>query len=223
MLIAIDGTAASGKGTLARLLSLRLDLVHIDSGKIYRLVGLRAAGKGLSEQDGEQLASIALAIHFDELEEPELSGRLAGNMASKYAKNPTLRNAVKVILRHYATKHRNVVIDGRDIGTEVFPLADVKIFVNADPKVRAERRVRELAASGVTASSNEILAEIIERDEHDRTRTAAPLKAAADAVLLDTTNLDVEEAVAAASAIIERRTNKDGPIDRDTRERAGFP
>jgi cytidylate kinase len=216
MLIAIDGTAASGKGTLARLLSARLGLGHIDSGKIYRLVGLRAAEQALSPEEGEKLAAIALEICPDQLDRRDLSGQQAGAMASRYAKNAMLRHAITTMLRSCASKSSNMVVDGRDIGTEVFPMADVKIFVDADPRVRAERRVRELTASGIAASLKEILAELVERDAQDRGRAASPLRVAPDAIVLDTTNLDAEGAVAAALAIVERKMRKNDPRDHES-------
>ena len=204
MIIAIDGPAASGKGTLAKRLAAHFGLRHLDTGLLYRAVAktLNDAGRYLEDRDSAVAAAKGLdPARFDE---KTLKGHAIGEAASIVSAIPEVRSALVALQRDFAQTPPGAVLDGRDIGTVICPSADVKIFVTAAPEERARRRAAELRQAGEPADEAAILADILRRDERDRARAVAPLKPAADAVVLDTTTLDVEAAVAAALAIIER-------------------
>ena len=203
MIIAIDGPAASGKGTLGKRLAEHFRLRHLDTGLIYRAVAkaLLDAGRPLDDKDHAVAAAGALdPVQFDE---KVLKGHAIGEAASIVSAIPEVRAALLKFQRDFAAAPPGAVLDGRDIGTVVCPQADVKIFVVAAPEERARRRALELKTSGQPADEAAILADILRRDERDRTRAVAPLKPAPDARELDTTHLDVDAAVNAAIAIIE--------------------
>ncbi|MGD8325428.1 MAG: (d)CMP kinase [Sphingomonadales bacterium] len=203
--IAIDGPAASGKGTLARNLSSHLGLRHLDSGSLYRAVALSLLNSRISLDD--ESAAVKAAEHLDEalLGTPELRLEHVGRAASQVAKYPGVRKALLDFQRRFAKTPPGAVIDGRDIGTIVCPDADVKIFLTASPKVRAERRALELEGRGESVDRAKLIAEIKERDRQDEEREVAPLKPAQDAVLLDASNLDIEAALAAALKIVNSK------------------
>jgi cytidylate kinase len=203
MIIAIDGPAASGKGTLAKRLAAHFGLRHLDTGLLYRAVAkaLNDAGRYLEDRESAVAAARALdPTHFDER---TLKGHAIGEAASIVSTIPEVRSALVAFQRDFAAAPPGAVLDGRDIGTVICPLADVKIFVIAAPEERARRRAAELKAAGEPADEAAILADILRRDERDRSRAVAPLKPAADATILDTSKLDIEGAVAAAIRIIE--------------------
>jgi len=204
MIIAVDGPAASGKGTLALRLARHYGLSHLDTGLIYRAVALRVLKAG--ERPGDEAAAVKAArnLDLDGLDSEELRSSAAGEAASIVAAMPAVRRAVLRLQREFAKRDGGAVLDGRDIGTVVCPDADIKLFVTASPEERARRRHEELRASGGDVSYDEVLAEINARDERDRARAVAPLKPAGDAHLLDTSDLDIEAAFRAAVAIIER-------------------
>jgi cytidylate kinase len=203
MIIAIDGPAASGKGTLGRRLARHYGFRHLDTGLIYRAVAKMLLDRDFELTDEAQAVAAAMAL------DPEIFGDLAlksqriGDAASVVSAIPRVREVLVSFQRQFAGALPGAVLDGRDIGTVICPNADVKIFVVADPQVRAHRRMLEARARGEAADEASILADIIKRDERDRNRAAAPLKAAADAHVLDNSNLDVEGSVAAAIAIVE--------------------
>jgi len=203
MIIAIDGPAASGKGTLARRLAAHFGLRHLDTGLIYRAVArsLLDAGRPLDDRS----AAIAAARTLDpaRFDEKSLKGRGMGEAASIVSAIPEVREALLAFQREFAARPPGAVLDGRDIGTVICPAADVKIFVVAAPEERARRRAAEMRSAGQPADEAAILADILRRDERDRSRAIAPLRPAADAVELDTSRLDVEAAVAAAIRIVE--------------------
>lgn len=208
MIIAIDGPAASGKGTLARALAARLNFAHLDSGALYRAVALALIQGG--GQAADEAAAVAAARNLDLslLRDPRLRDEATGQAASTVARYPGVRAALLDVQRGFAATPPDgkggAVIDGRDIGTIVCPNAAVKIFLSAAPAVRAARRARELADRGIKVDQRAVLAEITARDAQDRSRAVAPLRAAADAVLLDTSDLDIEAALAAALAIVDK-------------------
>jgi cytidylate kinase len=204
MIIAIDGPAAAGKGTIAERLADHYRLPYLDTGLLYRLVGKVAAERGIDLADGASIGAIAAGIDTTHLADPTLRGHGAGELASRVAVHPEVRAALLQFQRDFAVRPGGAVLDGRDIGTAVVPLADVKIYVTASAEVRARRRTRELAAKGRTIGYETILAEIHERDARDTGRSAAPLAVAADAHLLDTTDMDIETAFRAAVDIVER-------------------
>src|SRR5438045_4047682 len=203
MIIAIDGPAASGKGTLGKRLGAHYGLRHLDTGLLYRAVAqaMRTAGHRLD--DPIRAAAAAHALDPAAFDETALKSHEAGEAASVVSAIPEVRAALLALQRSFAATPPGAVLDGRDIGTVICPDADVKIFVIAAPEERARRRAAELKASGQSADEAAILADIERRDERDRTRTIAPLKPAADAEVLDTSALDIEKAVAHAIRIVE--------------------
>jgi CMP/dCMP kinase len=197
--IAIDGPSASGKGTLARRLAVHFGLPHLDTGLLYRAVGW------LAEQSGRPPAEIAAALQASDLANPELRTDRAGQAASKVAAIPEVRTNLLSFQKKFAYQASGAVLDGRDIGTVICPDAAIKLFVTASPQARAERRYRELRESGADTIKPRVLAEMAERDRRDSERAAAPLKAAPDAYLLDTSDMDADAAFAAALAFITRK------------------
>jgi cytidylate kinase len=204
VIIAIDGPAAAGKGTLAARLAAHFGLPYLDTGLLYRAVGKRVADAGLDPDDAIGAVRMAAALDPAELADPALRGHGAGEVASRIAVHPEVRRALLAFQRDFARRPGGAVLDGRDIGTAIVPGADVKIYVTASPEVRARRRTDELAKKGRQVEFGRILAEIRERDARDSGRAVAPLRQAADAALLDTTDKDIDTAFRAAVDIIER-------------------
>jgi cytidylate kinase len=199
--VAIDGPAASGKGTLARRLAAVLGLPHLDTGLLYRAVGRRVLDAGADPGDAVAATAAAEALEPADLQRHDLRGPAADAASSQVASVPAVRAALLAFQRRFAAE--GAVLDGRDIGTVVLPQAQVKLFVTARPDVRADRRHRELLArGGVVPDLAVIRAEMAARDEADSTRAAAPLRPAEDAVVLDTSRLTADEALARAEAII---------------------
>jgi cytidylate kinase len=203
MIIAIDGPAASGKGTLARHLARHFGLRHLDTGLLYRAVARALLDAGASLHDEPAATAAARAIDVARLDEKALKARGMSEPASLVSVMPGVRLALVELQRTFAATPPGAVLDGRDIGTVICPQAEVKIFVDAAPEVRARRRAVELAAKGEQVEEAAILADILRRDERDKSRAAAPLKPADDAHLLDTTHLDIDAAVRAAIDIVE--------------------
>ncbi|KQB13230.1 (d)CMP kinase [Rhodobacter capsulatus] len=191
--VAIDGPAAAGKGTISRAVAERFGFAHLDTGALYRAVGVKGgdpvlAARGLTPED---------------LARPDLRTLEAGQAASKVAVIPEVRQALLDFQRDFARRAGGAVLDGRDIGTVICPAAEVKLFVTASPEVRAHRRWLEVGGDAA-----QVLAEVKERDARDMTRADAPLRPAADAVVIDTSSLGIEEAVAAACAVVSERLCK---------------
>ena len=205
MVIAIDGPAASGKGTLARRLAVHLGRPHLDTGLLYRAVARAMLDQGWSLKDEGRAARIAAELDMAVMDARSLRGRQMGEAASIVSAFGPVRAALLEYQRRFAAQPGGAVLDGRDIGTVVCPEAEVKLYVTASPEERARRRHRELAAAGEESSYDAVLADIRRRDLRDETRSAAPLKRADDAVLLDTTMLDAEAAFAEALAIVKAR------------------
>jgi CMP/dCMP kinase len=203
MIIAIDGPAASGKGTIARRIADVYGLHHLDTGLIYRAVAKAVLDAGRPPDDTACAIAAAVALDPNAFDEKSLKAQAITEAASVVAAIPEVRQALMTYQRQFATKPPGAVLDGRDIGTVIAPGADVKLFVVATPEVRAARRVLELKARGERADEQEVLADLLRRDERDSRRTAAPLKAAPDAHLLDTTHLSIDAAFRAAVDIIE--------------------
>ncbi|MFI4985842.1 MAG: (d)CMP kinase [Alphaproteobacteria bacterium] len=203
MIIAVDGPAASGKGTLARRLAQHFDLAHLDTGLLYRAVGLAVLRAGADPADPAAAEAAAqafdlVALDLAALDEAVLRGDEVGNAASTVAAIPGVRAALWALQRGFAHAppggKRGAVLDGRDIGTVICPDAGVKLFVTASLEVRAERRHKELLARGLDSIYARVLADLRARDARDAARSAAPLKPAADAIVLDTSTLDADEA-----------------------------
>ena len=203
MIIAIDGPAAAGKGTIALKLAKHYGLNHLDTGLLYRAIGRLMTEQGLDVDNATEAGAVARKLKAKDLNHPDLRGREAGELASRVAVHPEVRAALVDFQRNFARTPPGAVLDGRDIGTAICPEADIKIFVTASPEVRARRRTDELNAKGRDVPYERILAEILERDERDSHRSAAPLRQADDAVRLDTTALDAEAAFAAAIEIVD--------------------
>lgn len=203
MIIAIDGPAASGKGTLARRIARHYGFTHLDTGLLYRAVAARVLWDGGDPNDRRAALQAARRIDPALLDDPGLRSDEVGKAASIVAAMPDVRAALLDYQRSVAATPPGAVLDGRDIGTVVCPGADVKFYVTADISVRAERRYLELAAKGEAADSSEVLEDLKVRDARDSGRADAPLSLAEDAHLLDTTNLDIEAAFTAAVAIID--------------------
>ena len=207
--IAVDGPAAAGKGTLARRLAAHLGLPYLDTGLLYRAVGRRVLDRGADPRDAAIAAAEAKALSAADTLRPDLRGAAADMAASAVAAIPAVRAALLDFQRRFGAEH-GAVLDGRDIGTVVFPDAAFKLFVTAAPEERARRRHAELSARGVTADPLQVLAEIRARDAQDAGRAVAPAVPAADAVLLDTTSLDADAVFAAALAVLRQRPCRPG-------------
>lgn len=207
LVIAVDGPAASGKGTVARALAVHFDLPHLDTGTLYRGVALHLLRWG-----GDPESEFAALRACDEigglLDDPELRGEAVGGIASRISAYPGVRSALLQRQRDFAEQPGGAVLDGRDIGTVIAPDATAKLFVTASPEVRAGRRCQELQARGLPVHLADVLIDIRARDERDSHRSAAPLAMAADAMLLDTTALDREGAIAEAIRLVEDRIGR---------------
>lgn len=205
MIIAIDGPAASGKGTLGKRLAAHYGLHHLDTGLLYRAVAKAVIDGGHALDDVPHATEAARHLDPKRLDETVLKSHALGAAASAVSAIPQVREALIALQRDFAAAPPGAVLDGRDIGTVICPNADVKLFVIAAPEVRARRRAAEMRATGANVNDRAVLADIQRRDERDSRRAVAPLIAAADAIELDTTELDIEDAVRAAIAIVERK------------------
>jgi cytidylate kinase len=203
MIVAIDGPAASGKGTLGKRIAAHYSLIHLDTGKLYRAVARDTLAAGASPADERAALAAAEALDLGTLSDPLLMDGRLGEAASIVASHPAVRQALLAYQRAFAHRKPGAVLDGRDIGTVICPEADVKLFVTATPEERARRRYLELREADNSLSEAEVLADIRRRDERDKNRAAAPLRQAEDAYLLDTTNLDIDAAFKAAIALID--------------------
>jgi cytidylate kinase len=192
--VAIDGPAAAGKGTISRAVAARFGFAHLDTGALYRAVGVKAGGEG-----GDPVAA-ARGLTPADLTREDLRTLAAGQAASKVAVIPEVRQALLEFQREFARRDGGAVLDGRDIGTVICPEAEVKLFVTASAEVRAHRRWLEVGGDAAA-----VLAEVVARDARDMNRAEAPLKPAADAVVIDTSTMSIEAAVAAACDEITKR------------------
>ena len=202
MIIAVDGPTASGKGTIAKALAAHFGLPHLDTGLVYRAVGWQCLRNG-GDPDNESDALAACTFPDELLAYPELRSEVAGGLASRVSVHPGVRAALYERQSAFAMQPGGAVLDGRDIGTVIAPEAEVKLFVVASVPMRAERRHREMLETGRATALAAIEAELAARDRRDASRAAAPLRQAADAILLDTTALGRDAAIAAAIAAVE--------------------
>jgi cytidylate kinase len=212
--IALDGPAAAGKGTLAKRLAAHFNLAYLDTGSLYRAVGLSVLRQGKDPTDPVAATEAAKRLPADLLQDPDLRSAAAGDASSKVAAIPGVRAALFDWQRRFAADPQPAgdgslrsgsVLDGRDIGTVICPDAEVKIFVTASPEARANRRLKELQARGEKAIYARVLEDIVARDARDTARADAPMKAAEDAVHLDTSDLDIDQVFAKAKAIVDER------------------
>ena len=210
MIIAVDGPAASGKGTLAKRLAAHFGLNHLDTGLLYRAVARALIDQSLPLSDEVAAARMAQSLNFAALDEAKLRGREAGEAASVISVYPDVRQALLEGQRRFAAKLPGAVLDGRDIGTVICPNASAKLFVTASPEVRARRRWLELSKTDPGLSYESVLDDIRRRDERDSNRSAAPLKKAEDARLLDTTEMDIDTAFREALGLIEAELSRKG-------------
>jgi cytidylate kinase len=202
-IIAVDGPAASGKGTVASRLAKLYDYPMLDTGLLYRAVGARLLDAGGDLDDAVAAETSARGLDLAELEKAEVRTRQAGEAASRVAVHPGVRAALFALQRDFAGREPGSVIDGRDIGTVIAPEAPAKLFITATPEVRADRRWKQLVGQGEAVTFEEILADIRRRDERDSGRASAPLTQAPDAILLDTSEMTIPQAFDAARRIVE--------------------
>lgn len=210
MIIALDGPAASGKGTIARRLAAHFRLPHLDTGLLYRAVGAKALAEHVNFEDAAALERLAGALDPAALDPESLKAGAVGEAASRVAALPGVRAKLLTLQQDFAHQPGGAVLDGRDIGTVIAPQAEVKIFVTATPEARAARRHAELVGRGEAVTFEQVLADIAKRDERDSGRASAPLLRAEDAEILDNTHLGVEESWQAALAIVARRQGLGG-------------
>ena len=201
--VAVDGPAASGKGTIAARLGQAFGLPVLDTGLLYRAVGAIVTHRGGDLDDEAAAAAAAGDLDLASLDDAELRTRAMGEAASRVAVHPPVRRVLRTFQRTFAAREPGAVLDGRDIGTVIYPAAQAKIYVTASPEARAERRWRQLSAQGEDTVHADILADIIRRDARDEERETSPMRPASDAVLLDTTDLDIDGAFEAARRIVE--------------------
>jgi cytidylate kinase len=208
MIIAIDGPAASGKGTIARRLAAHYGLPHLDTGLLYRATARSLMERGERLENVDAAISAARGLALTDFDETQLRGAEMGEAASIMGAMPQVRAVLLDLQRQFAARQEGAILDGRDIGSIICPNADVKIFVTAQSETRAQRRALELKSRGEKVDFAAVLADIQKRDERDSSRSSAPLIMASDAIRLDTTGLDVEKSVSAAIAIVENKTLK---------------
>ena len=200
--VAIDGPAAAGKGTISRAVAQQFEFAHLDTGLLYRAVGVQAMEDGHGVLDPDWAAELARRLRPEHLDRDDLRTALAGRVASKVAANPEVRAALLDFQKKFARRQGGAVLDGRDIGTVICPGAEAKLYITASDEVRAKRRHSELRDS---LSYTQVLADLRARDARDAGRDAAPMVAAPDALLLDTSDLSIDAAVAQATAYIRER------------------
>ena len=198
LIIAIDGTAASGKGTISKKIAQNYSVPHLDTGLLYRLVGYKVL-------QGVDPVSAASQLHADELNVLDLKTLRVSNAASEVAKNPSVRAHLLAFQRDFASKPGGAVLDGRDIGTVICPNADIKFFITASPDIRAHRRYKELLGLGHSISFEKVLREIQERDERDSNRKQSPMVPAVDAIKIDTSDMTINEVYESVSKIIDSK------------------
>jgi len=210
--IAVDGPAASGKGTVASRLAALYGYQMLDTGLLYRAVGVRLLKASGDLDDAVAAEAAAKGLDLSELESAEVRTRAAGEAASRVAVHPGVRAALFDLQRQFTTREPGAVIDGRDIGTVIAPEAPAKLYVTATPEIRAERRWKQLSGQGETVAYADVLADIRRRDARDGARESAPMTQAPDAVLLDTSEMTIEQAFDAARRIVETARARSGDL-----------
>jgi len=211
MIIAVDGPSASGKGSVSRRLATHFGLLYLDTGVLYRAVAREMLDRGLPLEDEAMASQVARNLNVERIDQERLRERHMGDAASRVAASPAVRTALLEVQRAFARRPVGAVLDGRDIGTVVCPDADVKLFITASPEARARRRYVELRARGENVDERQVYHDILERDRRDQGRSTAPLCKAEDAHLLDTTNLDIDQAFNAALGLIDTAYHRQQP------------
>ena len=207
MIIAVDGPTASGKGTIAKALAVHFGLPHLDTGLLYRAVGRQVSRRG-GNPDSPEDALAATDFPDELLDDPELRNEVTGSLASRVSIHPQVRKALFERQRAFALQEGGAVLDGRDIGTVIAPDAEVKLYVTASVEVRAQRRCAEMQQAGRDVALDDMIADLAARDERDTRRADAPLMVAPDALLIDTTSLGKEAAIAAAIEAVNHATGQ---------------
>jgi cytidylate kinase len=202
MIIAVDGPSAAGKGTIARAIARKFKYHFLDTGSLYRMVGAQVLREGLSVSDEAAVERVALALQPESFADGDLRNEWVATAASKVSALPKVRAALLDLQRDFAVKKPGVVLDGRDIGTVICPDADVKLYITASAEIRARRRHAELREQGSDSTLEEVQAEVAARDLRDSTRAVAPLLPAPDAIVIDTTDLSIEDAITRAIAVV---------------------
>lgn len=220
MIIAIDGTTSSGKGTLAKRLAAHYKLPHLDTGLLYRAVAASAINKGIDFQDERECALLAAHVELSEFDERELRGAGVGAAASVVASLGAVRRALFELQRKFAHQKGGAVLDGRDIGTVIAPDADVKLWVDASVEERARRRFAELSGMGEAVTEHGVLEQLKERDARDAARKDAPMKPADDAIWMDTTRTNPDQTLEKAIEIVEERRGAPKPAAKKAAKRA---
>jgi len=210
--IAVDGPAASGKGTVASRLAALYGYPMLDTGLLYRAVGVRLLTAGGDLDDPVAAEAAAMGLDLAELESAQVRTRAAGEAASRVAVHPGVRAALFTLQRDFTTREPGSVVDGRDIGTVIAPEAPAKLYVTASPEIRAERRWKQLSGQGESVAFEDVLADIHKRDARDGGRESAPMTQAHDAVLLDTSEMTIEQAFDAARRIVETARARSGNL-----------
>lgn len=203
--VAIDGPAAAGKGTVSKAVAAHFGFAHLDTGLLYRVVGRAALANIGPSLDPDRVIALSTKVSADDLDRDDLRTAAVAQAASKVAAIPEVRANLVTFQRDFAQRAGGAVLDGRDIGTVICPDADVKLFVTASAERRAERRLKELEQRGEDTTYDMVLADVIARDKRDSERDVAPLIAAEDAIVLDTSNLSIDEAIAQAIAEIQAK------------------
>ncbi len=203
LVIAIDGPAASGKGTLSRRIANHLDIPFLDTGRIYRATAIKLVYDNVSPSDESAAIAAAQKLRPEDLANPQLRQEEVGRVASIISSYPEVREILLQFQRDFAAKPEGAVLDGRDIGTVVCPNAGLKLFITANIESRADRRFKELSGQGIEVNYDSVLADLVERDNRDQQRDSAPLKPADDAVMIDTTSLTADEVFEKALGLIK--------------------
>jgi CMP/dCMP kinase len=218
MIIAVDGPSAAGKGTIAKAIATTMGYHFLDTGSLYRATAFLLLQRGGALEDEQTAGAVAATLDLSRVSDTDLRSEVVASAASRISAFPTVRSNLLDFQRRFAAQHPGAVLDGRDIGTVICPAADVKLYITASAEVRAKRRFDELLARGETVTFPTILADVQARDHRDATRSVSPLMPAVDAVVIDTSAMAIEEAIAMAMAVVQAKSPS-GPAGHLSRKR----